>query len=477
MTQTSVERSTPLTQILSEVLATKHFSGRRAPGVSGVRGVRVLTGSFRKPLAYLEESVANYGAISRLELRLGRIHWVSHLIASPAGADRVLKSNQENYRKAFTYAPLKALLGDGLLTSEGTTWLTHRRLMQPSFHKQSVAQAVPTIVESVREFSTRLDERSMETFSLGSLMSRLTLDIVGRVLFGKALGERAGAVHAAVTELQKLALKAFSSPVVWPFVSEPRRVPIQRYRQALATLDEVIEELVASARREGKEASILARIGRATGEHGPFTESLLRDEAMTLVLAGHETTANALTWAFCLLEQNPSTKRRLHEEVDHALDGQHLEPDALESLPYTRAVFEEALRLYPPAWTIDRDAIEDDEVDGFAIPARSTVFVSPYLIHRNSEVWPEPHRFDPERFLRARPSPFSYIPFGAGRRQCIGAHFATTEGVIALAMLSQQFEFQLLTRHVMPIAEVTLRPDRPLLVRVSPRQGPSKRQQ
>jgi cytochrome P450 len=466
----------------TRLLRPKRFAGARAPGPRGREAFKLVRNSFRDPAGTYIQSFERYGDISRVELR-GAGHVVSHFVAHPDYVQHVLQDNQHNYRKAWTYLPLRAFLGDGLLTSDGDLWLRHRRMLQPAFHRRVLDSFGTAMLQACNALRDRWESRKeQEPLDMGTEMARLTLDIVGRALFGADLREYAHRVSPAVASLQELALRAFSLPYIWPFAARPERIPIRRYREAVKDLNQIVYELIHSRREEDSDRSdILGILIRARDEDSgtPLTDAEIRDELMTFVLAGHETTANALTWTFYLLGQNDDHLRHLKDELDAVLGGRDPSPEDVGRLPYTQAIIEEAMRLYPPAWSIDREALEEDEIGGYSIPAMSTVFTSPYATHRHPDFWPEPERFDPERFLGSSDRHrFAYFPFGGGRRQCIGKAFALMEATIALAVIAQRFQVEPVTTDpIGPRAEVTLRPQSPILMHVRRRNssGPGDR--
>ena len=455
----------------ARLLRPKRFHGARAPGPQGRETLRLVREVFRDPASSYLQSFERYGDISRAELR-GLGHVVSHFVAHPDYVQHVLQDNQHNYRKAWTYLPLRAFLRDGLLTGEGDVWLRHRRMLQPAFHRRVLNSFGPAMLQACDDLRVRWDGHPKdEPVDVGGEMARLTLDIVGRALFGADLREYAHRVSPAVASLQELALRAFSLPYIWPFAARPERIPIRRYREAVRDLNEIVYELIQSRREDsGSHTDILSILIKARDESSGarLSDAEIRDELMTFVLAGHETTANALTWTLYLLGRHEEQRRHLEDELSGVLGGRDPSSEDLLKLPYTQAVVEESMRLYPPAWSIDREAIEEDEIGGYSIPALSTVFTSPYATHRHPDFWREPERFDPERFVASEDRHrFAYFPFGGGRRQCIGKAFALMEATVALAVIAQGFELTPVTAEpVAPRAEITLRPRRPILMRM-----------
>ena len=314
------------------------------------------------------------------------------------------------------------LLGDGLLTSEGDHHRRQRRLVQPAFHRDRLAGYGAVMVE--RSAVVRDQWQSGQPFDVLQEMMRLTLAIVAKTLFSTDVDSEADDIGAALTQVFDL-----FEIILMPFSEILEKLPlpaVRRFHRARKRLDETIYRLIAERRAEGRDAGDLLSmllLARDEDGRGGMTDEQVRDEALTLFLAGHETTADALTWAWYLLSQNPQAEAAFHAELDRVLAGRLPSFDDLPQLRYTESVFAEALRLYPPAWGIGRRALEDYPVGDFVIPARSVVLMSPYVVHRDPRWFPDPLVFRPERWLvedPARPK-FAYFPFGGGARVCIGA--------------------------------------------------------
>ncbi|MFB4311941.1 cytochrome P450 [Actinomadura sp. GTD37] len=381
------------------------------------------------------------------------------LLSRPEHAERVLVANQDNYVKAFTYRPLRAILGDGLLTSEGDTWRRHRRLVQPVFSQRHVVGFAPRMVEAAVQGVERWPDGV--TLDAAGELRKLTLDIVGRALFGSGLAGEARRTGRALEALQRGAMIGTFLPGATAKRGFYRRVP--GLGGALAHLDGMVQHVVGGS--DGGELLNLLK------ERGELDAEELRDEVLTLLLAGHETTAASLAWTLMLLSRYPAARERLEAEVDDVLGGREPRAEDADRLPWTKAVLSEAMRLYPPAWTIERDAVEDDDVAGAEIPAGSTIAVPPYLIHRNADVWPNPEGFRPERFMGDQQRPrYAYLPFGGGRRICVGAGFAMLEAVLVLAAISRTHRLDLVPGVNVPSrAEITYRPAGAVPMRVSRR--------
>ncbi|HET6702819.1 MAG TPA: cytochrome P450 [Gemmatimonadaceae bacterium] len=372
-----------------------------------------------------------------------------HLLAHPDQVRDVLVTHQRAFMKGHVLQRAKILLGEGLLTSEGEFHLRQRRLVQPAFHRQRIAAYAQDMVD--RAWITADRWRDGETVDMDHEMMQLTLAIVARTLFDADVDAEADEIGGALTE----ALHLFQTVFI-PGMHLLDRLPLphtRRFARARGRLDATIYRLIAERRSErarGKERgdllSMMLSAQDAEGDGGSMTDEQLRDEAMTLFLAGHETTANALTWTWYLLSQHADVAARLHDEVDRILGQRRATADDLASLSYTRMVLSESMRLYPPAYAIGRRALEDYPVPGIVIPRGALVVVSPLVTQRDARWFPDPARFDPERWTpeaqAARPK-FSYFPFGGGTRMCIGDQFAWTEGMLVLATLAQRWRAEL----------------------------------
>jgi len=400
------------------------------------------------------------------------------MIRAPEHLERVLVSRQENYIKSFQYRLLAVGMGEGLLTNEGSSWERQRRVIQPMFAKRHLGRFAEHMTAAIgSSLMAWLERPDGEPVDVAAQMTGLTLDVVGRALFGAELAGDATRIGPAVvvglrTGVFAARLQLAFAPPRW-VIDRGRavfRLPVltprlARFRRAIATIDEVVHRLIdeRQADPDADPGDLLGLLLAARDEDGRgMSREQVRDELVTFMLAGHETTANGLAWMWYLLSRSPEARDRLHSEVDEILGGRVPTADDVDRLPYTSACFQEALRLYPPAWVIEREAVADDEIDGHPIPAGATLIMPTYLIHRDPRLWPNPEGFDPRRFLpenaRAHPR-YAYLPFGAGRRVCVGAGFAILEGTLIAAMIAQRFTFDLAPGvRVVPEPTVTLRP-------------------
>ncbi len=427
---------------------------RTPPGPKGLPFFGSI-GPFRKDAPrFLQRTAQEFGDVAFLRLANQRVFFIN----DPEFVKDVLVTHQSNFKKSRALERAKMMLGEGLLTNEGEAHLKQRRLVQPAFHRERLAGYAKSIVQ----LSTRASDRWVdgETREIHDEMMRLTLAIIGQTMFSADVETEAAEIGEALSTV----LAMFNLLFV-PFSEWLEKLPLpamRRFEKARDRLDKTIYKMIVERRAaEEDRGDLLAMLLLAQDEGSGMTDKQVRDEAMTLFLAGHETTANALTWTWYLLSQHPEIEARLHEEIDRELAGRAPAFDDLPRLNYTERVFAESMRLYPPAWAIGRRAKAEHQLGNFRIPAQSIVLMSPYAMHRNPAYWPEPERFDPDRFLpeaiASRPK-FAYFPFGGGARVCIGERFAWMEGVLVLATIAQKWRLRLEANH--PIdhqALITLR--------------------
>ena len=417
---------------------------------------------FRALPSFVVEMSERYGDIVAFALPGRRFVMLNH----PDQIKDVLVTQQHAFTKSEGGRTLKMLLGDGLLTSEEPQHRQMRRIVQPAFHKERIAAYARSMRELAHEWvAARADGERIE---MAAAMSELTLRIASVTLFGADAGAQAHLVRDALHETMESYAVA-----IGPLGRLQRRIRAlpanRRFEAARARLDRVIYELIAQRRasRERRDDALSLLLGEEDTETGfrPSDEQV-RDEAMTLFLAGHETTANALVWTWYLLAQHPEIETRMHAEIDAARELD--DPFAhVAQFEYTRRVLREAMRLYPPAWIIGREAQRElTLVGGYRIPAKTTLFVSQLALHRRACFYADPLRFDPDRWLRDDVPQFAYVPFGGGARRCIGEEFAWLEGTLLLATLAKAYRF--VRESSAPVeteALVTLRPRGPVWMR------------
>ena len=431
---------------------------RFPPGPKSRLPLGLLFALRRDPLGFFLKAAREYGDIAYFRLGPEHIYLLNH----PDTIKDVLVTHSQNFRKGRGLERAKALLGEGLLTSEGEFHKRQRRLAQPAFHRQRIASYAAVMAACAARLRDRWQEGAVVDMS--KEMMRLTLAIVGKTLFGADVEAEAEEIGRALTQ----SLEMFAATTL-PFseLLEKLRLPgYRRFQRAKARLDatiyRMIEEHRAAGRDRGDLLSMLLMAQDTEGDGGRMTDLQLRDEAMTIFLAGHETTANALAWTWYLLSRHPEVEARMHAELDSALAARLPAIEDLPGLRYTEMVLAESMRLYPPAWIVGRRALADYPVAGYTVRARSLVLMSQWVMHRDPRYFPDPLRFDPQRWTpeaqAARPK-FSYFPFGGGPRVCIGESFAWMEGVLVLAALAQQWRMRLVEGHrIEPLPLVTLRP-------------------
>ncbi len=447
---------------------------RGAPSRRGPRGLPLLGVALelrRDPLQYFVDLMLRYGDVVRFAIGTAPVVMINH----PAAVKHVLQDNHRNYRKSRFYRAFRPLLGGGIFLSEGNTWLAQRRTANPFFgglRFEAMARDIAGAASDMLDRWQGSGKATDGTIVLMPEMMRLTLDALTRALFRVRLSGEYDALHSALTEILRRIERQ-----VWSFMPVPD--PLLRrldpsYRQALATVDTIVERLIRDRRAEARPPEdLLSALIAAADREGPRAQAVLRDQVVSMIAAGHESTACALAWTFCLLARNPEVEARLHREVDKVLGGRTPNFADLGRLPYTRMVFEEAMRIYPPVWTISRAAVAEDTIAGTRIPRGTTVMLCPYAVHRHPRFWHEPDRFDPDRFrpeMQAERPRYAYFPFGGGPRICLGNRFALMEAQIMLAMVAQRWRLTL-PDGIEPKPEpmITLRPQEGTRMRLIPR--------
>jgi cytochrome P450 len=416
----------------------------------------------RRPLETYMRAFAEQGDVVRF--RLGG-PFEAYLVAHPSGVDRVMRTAQDQYGKVpWHNARFRELLGDGIATSEGDRWLSRRRLVQPAFHSERVSDMVDTMTELTLDTAAAWDRLPAEAvIDMSRDMMALTLSAAARCLFGVDVSSKARGMGPHIDETLHQIVARMESLIAYPFwIPLPAN---RRFVKARSTLDEFIMGIIERRRADptGPRTMLDLLIESVDGDTGePLTDKDLRDEVMTMLMAGHESTSTALTWAWYLLAKHPDQFDRLRAEANEVLGVQPVTAQSLAKLKFTGMVIDEALRLYPPAWSTTRMPLQDDIIGGRRIPRGKFVILSPFVTHRHPEFWPSPERFDPERFANGVPRGdlrFSYFPFGGGPRQCLGLGFALTEAKVILATLASRFRPRLaVDGDVGWDPQVTLRP-------------------
>ena len=428
----------------------------------------------RNPLGMLTRLHRHYGRVVQISLG-GRRQYV---VFQPEDVKHVLQENHRNYVRSPAFAILKRFLGEGLLTSDGDFWRQQRRLAQPAFHRQKITLLAGTMVQEAAAWAVNMAKIDLsKPVNISQSLMDVTMVIVCKTLFSSSVNGRLGGLSYSLEILNILANKTLLSPIKlprhWP---TPNNI---RYNRARTQVDGLIYEFIRTRKQTGDRLDdlldmLLYAADEDTGE--TMSETQLRDECVTLFTAGHETTAVSMAWLLYLLAQHPDVLARLRAEADDVL-GTNTGPGTLppvaafRTLPYALQVVQEALRLYPPAWAMSRMALNDDHIGPYRIPKGDTVVVSPYLLHHDPANWPDPERFDPDRFAEGRDKDrpaYAYLPFGGGPRLCIGNQFALMEMQILLTFFVRTFDFELLNASsIRPKPLITLRPNRSVQMRIS----------
>lgn len=440
------------------------------PGPPGYPLLGVLPHLRRDPLGFVASAGLRYGGVARLDLGPRPVF----LVSDAEAIKHVLQTNVANYPKIDA---LKPLLGEGLATSDGELWRRQRRLIQPAFHRQRLAQFADLMTAHARAMLERWQGAATagEPLNLADEAAGLTQEVIVRSMFSRSIDADA----AAITQAFLVALAHLNGLVFSP-LRAPAWVPTpanRRFTQAVKYLDDFMYGLIAERKRDGLagHGDLLDLLLEAKDEAGEsMSERQVRDEMLIIFLAGQDTTAAALSWAGYELARHPELQEQMADEARAAFGDRLPGVDDLACLPFTRRVVDETLRLYPPAWIIARKAAADDELGGYRLPKGSMVMLSPYVAHRRLEVWANPEAFDPDRFLpeRAASRPrYAYVPFGGGARICIGNNFALMQATLTLAMAARRFRWHLDPgrARVQVKADLTLRPAPGVFVRLSPR--------
>ncbi len=420
------------------MMATKNPPGPKLPWFT-------FLAMYRDPLRSLKRAVDRYGDVVHLGLA-GR----HYFLLNHPDYIRAILLDQDGMRRSV-HPPLKRFLGNGLLSSQYGFHQRQRRLIQPAFHKERIAAFGEVMISESARCSDRW--RNGATVDMSEEMIRLTMRIVGKTLFNvdfeseaTELGEALDTVVATTTRMDYAVVRELQ-----------KRIPLfrsRRFERARERLDQLMYQMIAERRAGGLEQpdllSMLVRIRASEDAPGGMTDTQVRDEILTLFTAGHETIAKALMWTWYLLAENPDVADKLHAELDSVLAGRLPSAGDLEKLSYTRMVFSESMRIFPPVWIMGRRAMRETAIGEYVIPKGSHIHVSQFLMHRDARYFPDPERFDPQRWtpeaIAARPK-FSYFPFGGGGLQCIGEGFAWTEGMLVMATLAGRWRMKVVPGH------------------------------
>ena len=408
------------------------------------------------PILLFQHLAEEYGDIAHYKIGWNHIVFLNH----PDYIREILVVQNDNFVKERTVQRTKMLLGEGMITAEGMQHRAQRQVAQPAFHRQRIPEYAARIVQEAARARDRWADG--EQRNIATDMMHLTLNVIAETLFATDLREEVDELADAINRIMGL----YNFLVLLPaaeWLVHVRPPGLAAFVRARKRIDAVVHRMIAAHReRACGGGSLLDLMLSASPNHDADSEQSLRDQVITIFLAGYETVANALSWTWYLLSQNPEAERRFHDEVDRELQGRLPAYEDASRLRYVEMVLAESMRLYPPAWAMGRAARADFQLGEFRLPAKTTVLMSQFITHRDARFFPDPLRFDPERFTaeaKSRRSKLTYFPFGAGARQCIGESFAWMEGVLLLATLAQRWKLKLVPGHrVEPEPLITLRP-------------------
>jgi cytochrome P450 len=450
------------------------FDTGRAPGPFNWPLIGQSLAFWLDPLNYTLRLQREYGDVARYHVRGDSIYLLGH----PDHVRHVFDRNSTNYRKSDFYDAVRPFFGNGLVLSEGDFWKRQRQTMQPAFHRERIVEMAGIMQRGAREFVDTLEvaARSGEPVDVVNPMMCSALNTATRSLFGVDSDEVFARMSRAVPIMLRGAEKR-----IWSVLPISYKIPLPanlRFNEAVRDLDDVVWSLINERRRTGRKADpgdLLDMLLEARDADGNgMTDQQLRDEVLTIFVAGFETVANAISFTLMLLAHHPEIQERIHAELDQVLGSEAPGYESVRSLTELNNAFQEAMRVYPPIWTVSRAAIEEDEIGGYRVPAGATVQIAPYLLHRDPRWWEKPNQFWPDHFTKereeARPR-YAYMPFGGGPRVCLGRNFANMEGPIVIGSLLQRFRLSPGTRDGLtePEAMIALRPKKGAWLRLTPR--------
>lgn len=434
--------------------------GVRAPGPRGWPGVGSLPAMRRDALGLMVEGMRTYGDVVRY--KVGPL--TAHLICHPTDIAHIFAHPQRYTKRSRATTMIRKITGDGVLVSEGDMWAKQRAMIQPAFTTERVKAFTNLIVERTQGMLDQWERttREGEAIDVASHMTRLTYGIIEAALFSTRTGPTMGEIERAIGIALQYAYSAVQTPLRWPgFVPTATN---RRFSQAMRTLHQRVDEIIAEHRRGAGGDDLLSamiRAGDADDQSAEVNDRMLRSQTITMLLAGHETTANTLTWLWYLLDQHPDAADRIADEATQAFASGAFASTGTAALPYTDMAVREAMRLYTPIWAIVRRATVDDVIGGFHIRRGTHVVISPWVTHRHPAFWRDAETFNPLRFAEGSAEPMhpcAYIPFGGGQRACVGQHLARLEAVIIAALVSQRFRLRHVAEHrVVPAPGITLR--------------------
>ncbi len=447
---------------MEQTLTAEKALDKKVPGPKGLPLLGNLLDLRKDSLGFIKKVQKEFGDIAHFKAGKYRIYLVSH----PDYAQRVFQDHYKNYGKQTkAWRKFRDFLGNGLLSNEGEFWKRQRRISQPAFHRDKIASFAAQMVQDTEELLKKWETayQKNEPIDISSEMMHVTLQIMGETLLSANLSGDAEKVREAMTTTLRITNERLRS-----FIEVPLSIPTpknRRFLKARQTLDDIVYKIIEDRQNKKNQyqdllSMLMNTVDEETDER--MNKKQLRDEVMTIFLAGHETTANALSWTFYLLSQKPEAEERLSSEIHSVLNGRAPTLADIPQLAYTERVVKESMRLCPPVPIIGRSVTEDDEMGGYFIPKNSVVLTTPYLTHRHPDFWENPEKFDPDRFLSERFSKlpkYAYFPFGGGPRLCIGNNFAMMEAVLILATIAQRYQLKLIPDQKIEVeVAITLRP-------------------
>jgi cytochrome P450 len=442
------------------------FMPRRPPGPKPHFLIGNMPLASPDPLPIFSAWAAEFGDIFYYRAAWLHVYFLNH----PDLIEEVLIRNPRNFLKDRVVRNSRWFFGEGLLTNEGDSWLRQRRLSAPAFHRERVSTYAGIMTSYAQQMLA--DWKDGEILDIHQEMMRLTLQVVVRALFNVEASETAEISSALNLIMSNTTGVRILLPPIARYLPTPRMIS---FRRAVARMDNTVYSIIAQHRANKTDSGdLLSMLMSARDEDGSrMSDKQLRDEVLTFLIAGHETTALALTWTWHLLAQHPEIEKNLHEELDRVLGGRVPEFSDLPALTYTERVIKESMRLYPPAWSLARTVISEFELRGYRIPPGANVVMSQWIMHRNSIYFPDPEKFDPDRWIPGRSQKlprFAYFPFGGGPRQCIGSSFAMMEATLLLATIAQKFQLGTVPGHpVVLVPSFTLRPKHGVSMRLTTR--------
>jgi cytochrome P450 len=418
--------------------------GRDYPGPSPLAVPGLLRKLWFDRLAMLTDAASEFGDVVKFAMGPKTLYFFNH----PDHAKHVLSDNPANYHKGLGLAEARRrILGDGLLTSEDEVWKRQRRIIAPAFRRDRLAGFTSVVTDAGQALVGRLSAQVGGTVDLSEEMTRLTMSVLGKSLLAADLSplRMLGPAFEVAQDQAMFEMVSLGAVPLW--LPLPRNY---RFRRAKGQLEDAVEVLVSGrAHAGGRDGTDLLSMLAAAYQDDPDARKrwrVMRDELVTILLAGHETTASTLSWTWYLLSRDPKAAAAIHAEAVEVLGDRTPDHEDLARLPYTTTVIQEAMRLYPPVWGLTRKSVAADEIDGYRVPAGADVMISPYTLHRHPGFWTEPNEFRPERFATSAAVTthrYAYIPFGAGPRVCVGSHLGMMEATLIAAMVARDFRFEL----------------------------------